>query len=81
VLQGDWCTAGCKADINFSDQSLRLLAGNFQNEIVTTYRSQKVLKMLPLYKKTVLAPVEEVLIYRLKMLCRNVCHFPKKIFF
>jgi hypothetical protein len=46
---GDQYTAGCKVHINFADESARLMADNFQNEVVTIYRSQEVLKMLFLY--------------------------------
>jgi hypothetical protein len=58
-----------------------VLADNIRNEVVTIHRSQEVLKMLSLYMQTFLAPVEEVLIYPLKLFCRNICNFPTNIFF
>jgi hypothetical protein len=65
----------------FADESICLLADNIWNEVVTIHRPQMVLKMLSLYKWTFLAPVEMVLIYPLMLLCRNICHFPKKMLF
>jgi hypothetical protein len=37
--------------------------------------------MLPLYTQTFLSPAEEVLIYTLKLFCRNIWNFPMNIFF
>jgi hypothetical protein len=75
----DWCTTSCEVDTYFVDEPICLLADNIQNEVVTTYRSQ-VLKMLSVYMQTFLAPVEEVLIYSLKLFCRNICNFLMNIF-
>jgi hypothetical protein len=45
----DQCPAGYETHTNFADESACLAAGNVQNEVVTIYRSQEVLKMLSLY--------------------------------
>jgi hypothetical protein len=45
------------------------------------HRSQEVFKMLSLYMQTFLAPEEEILIYLLKMHCRNISNFPMNDFF
>jgi hypothetical protein len=37
--------------------------------------------MLSLYMQTFLAPAEEILIYLLKMHCRNILNFPMNVFF
>jgi hypothetical protein len=37
--------------------------------------------MLPLYAQTFLAQAEEILIYLLKMHCRNIWNFPTNVFF
>jgi hypothetical protein len=81
ALHGNQCTAGCEKDTNFADESVYLLAANFRNEVVTIHRSQEVLQMLYLYMQLLLPPAEEVLIYNLKLFCRNICNFPKNIFF
>jgi hypothetical protein len=49
-------------------------ADNIWNEEVLTFvhSSQEVLKILSLYTQTFLALLKEVLIYLLKMLCRNI---------
>jgi hypothetical protein len=49
VVHGSQCTAICKADMNFADESICLLAVNVWNEVVTIHRSQEVLKMVFLY--------------------------------
>jgi hypothetical protein len=67
--------------MNFADESICLLADNIHNDVVTIHRSQAVLKMLSLYMQTILAPAEEVLMYPLKLLYRNICHFPMNVYF
>jgi hypothetical protein len=52
-----------------------------RNEVVTIHRSQEMLKMLFLYTQTFLAPMEDILIYHLKLFCRNICNFPTNVFF
>jgi hypothetical protein len=81
ALHGDQCTTSCKVDMNFADESIYLLANKIQNEIVTIHGSQDVLKMLSLYTYTFLAPADEVLIYLMKLICRNICNFTTNIFF
>jgi hypothetical protein len=87
LLTGSWHCASqqpvhrCEAHSKFADESICLLADNVWNEVVTIHRPQMVLEMLSLYKMTFLAPVERVLVYPLMFFCRNICHFPKKIFF
>jgi hypothetical protein len=44
------------------------------------HRSQEVKKVLSLYKQTFLALAEEVLIYPLKLFCKNICNFLMNIF-
>jgi hypothetical protein len=61
-------------------KSICLLANNIQNDVVTIYRSQEVLKMLSLYTQIFLALVEENLISPSKLFCRNICNFPTNIF-
>jgi hypothetical protein len=56
------------------------LPDNVRDEVVTVHRSQEVLKMMPLYKQTFLPQAEEVLIYSLKLFCRNICNFPTNSF-
>jgi hypothetical protein len=74
--------AACReAHTNFADESLCLSADNIRHEVVTLHRSQKVFKMLSFYRQTFLAPAEGVLIYPLKLFCRNICNFPMNIFF
>jgi hypothetical protein len=80
-LHGDWCTVSCEVHTNFADESIRLLADDVRNEVVTIHRSQEVLKMLSSYMQTFLAPVEEVLLYLFKLFCRNICNLSMNIFF
>jgi hypothetical protein len=49
--------------------------------ITFVHRSQEVLKMLSLYTQTFIAPAEDILIYLLKMNCRNIWNFPANVFF
>jgi hypothetical protein len=49
ALHGDRCIAGCEAHRNFVVESIYLLGDNLRNEVVSTHRSQEMLKMLSLY--------------------------------
>jgi hypothetical protein len=55
--------------MNFSYESIFLLANNVPNEVVTIHRSNEMLKMLSLFMHTILALAEDVLIYPLKLFC------------
>jgi hypothetical protein len=46
ALHSNWCTISCKADTDFADESMCLLADNIKTEVLRIHRSQKVLKML-----------------------------------
>jgi hypothetical protein len=48
VLHGNRCTTGCKAYMNFANESACLTSDNVRNVVVTVQRTQ-VLKMLPLH--------------------------------
>jgi hypothetical protein len=51
----------------FADEPACLLANIIWNETIP---------ILSLYKKTLLAPVGDVLTYPLKLFCRNISNFP-----
>jgi hypothetical protein len=52
-------------------------------EVDTNFADESIylLKMLSLYMYTFLAPVDEVLIYPMKLFCRNIFNFTTNIFF
>jgi hypothetical protein len=65
---------GYEVHMNFADESVCLSADNIQNEVVATHRSKEVLDMMSPYMKTILPPLEEVLICSLKLFCRKICN-------
>jgi hypothetical protein len=57
------------------------MTDNIRNEVVTIHGLQEALKMLPVSTETFPELAEDVLIYLLKMLYRNICNFLTNIFF
>jgi hypothetical protein len=56
-------TSGCEAHTNFADESICLLTDDVRNEVGTIHRSQV----------DTLEPAVKVLVYPLKLYCRNIC--------
>jgi hypothetical protein len=54
---------------------------NVRNEVVKIHKSQEVLKMLSLYVQIFFTPVKNILIYHLKLFCRNICFSLWKVSF
>jgi hypothetical protein len=73
---------GCGAQTTLSDGWVCLLADNIRNEVVsvTHITGDVVLQILSLCTLTFVAPTEQVLIYPLKLLCRNIYNFSYEYF-